>query len=132
MKFQWAYSEDSFDVWPQIHINILENESHYVSFEVMEGSPDGYNGAILKGSVKWDGCVNVGYGEDENGYMHHCGSQCMQEYFALVQCCYMLAQKLMEAQGQTYMSETPGCGYKDFKSQYFGFVRSVEVMEERT
>ena len=129
MKFQWAYGEDDFDVWDKIFVIVKKVDECWVEMEAVSHSyyPSQEDETLLRITVKWDGCCHVYYGDiDGNGYMHQCGSNDIDKHFALVRFCYMLAQKLMEAQGQTYMSEQLDCDYKEFDSQQFGFSRVVE------
>lgn len=64
-------------------IKIIILEDHYLKFQIykiLSWEPRGNNSPIeselyLSGSIKWDGCADICFGDEENGYIHLCGKR---------------------------------------------------------
>ncbi len=66
----------------------------------------------FEGSVKWDGCSHVNFG-DENGYLHLCGGAHFQKLAATLESVYERCGELMEASGGHLLSGEFKCATPD-------------------
>lgn len=49
----------------------------------------------LHGSIKWDGCSDLNFWPDDDGYVHWCGPHDFRKHFQLLETIYRRAQELM-------------------------------------
>ena len=89
-------------------MKITDESEYYFSFEIYEvqGWEEEVPGSgeftipfdlelYLAGSIKWDGCSNVWFGE-EDGYLHLCGKHCFDNHIKLLQELWEFASKRIE------------------------------------
>ena len=50
---------------------------------------------VITGSIKWDGCSDLTFFPDENGYNHFCGKMSAVEVGELISCIYDKAMVLL-------------------------------------
>lgn len=71
------------------------NEDNTISIESMAG--DGIE-FYLTGTIKWDGCSHVWFGEKDeddssDGYLHLCGKSCFDNHIKLMEAVWDKAEK---------------------------------------
>lgn len=90
--------------WPDIYFSVVmegDVDSYYVDFKVYElftnsGEPVPADEVFLSGSVKWDGCSNFTFDEQERCMLHCCSRQQMANIGILLVRVHELAEAVME------------------------------------
>lgn len=94
------------DGYTHFLIGINDEHDHYIEFEVFEVNSWECDDAhtptdpelYVAGSVKWDGCSHVTFGEKDNddvqdGYLHLCGEVYWKRHAEVMLAIYELAKK---------------------------------------